>query len=246
MATIAIIGGTGLARMEGLEIKSREMIKTPYGAPSCPIIYGELNKLPVAFLARHGHTHKIPPHRINYCANIWALHSIGVKKVVAVGAVGGISEECKTGSIVVPDQIVNYTTGRTNTFYDGPPSEVRHVDFSYPYDDEIRNALIKSGSQADADVVNHGTYGATQGPHLETIAEVARMERDGCTIVGMTGMPEAVLARELDMAYACCGVVVNAAAGKGADIISMEEIKNGIDAGMQKALGVVEGAVKIL
>ncbi len=246
MATVAIIGGTGLARMEGLEIKGREMIKTPYGAPSCPIIYGELNKLPIVFLARHGHTHKIPPHRVNYCANIWALQSIGIKKIIAVGAVGGISEECTTGSIVIPDQIIDYTTGRVNTFYDGMPDEVRHVDFSYPYDEHVRDALIKSGSALGADVITHGTYGATQGPHLETIAEINRMERDGCTIVGMTGMPEAVLARELDMAYACCGVVVNAAAGKGAGVISMEEINDGIDRGMKTARGVIEGAVKVL
>ena len=243
MATIAIIGGTGLARMEGLVIKGREMIKTPYGAPSCPIIYGELNKSPVVFLARHGHTHKIPPHRINYCANIWALHSIGIKKIIAVGAVGGISEECTTGRIVIPDQIIDYTTGRVNTFYDGMPDEVRHVDFSYPYDDAMRNALIKSGSKFGADIIEHGTYGATQGPHLETIAEINRLQRDGCTIVGMTGMPEAVLARELDMAYACCAVVVNAAAGKGAGVISMEDINNGIDVGMQRARSVVESVV---
>ena len=246
MATIAIIGGTGLARMDGLEIKSREMIKTPYGAPSCPIIYGELNKQEVVFLARHGHTHKIPPHRVNYCANIWALQSVGVKHIIAVGAVGGISKECTTGSIVVPDQTIDYTTGRINTFYDGPPDEVRHIDFSYPYDEEVRNALINSGKQSDVDVVRQGTYGATQGPHLETIAEIKRMERDGCTIVGMTGMPEAVLARELDMAYACCAVVVNAAAGKGNGIISMEEINKGIDAGMRSARMVIEGAVKVL
>lgn len=246
MATIAIIGGTGLARMEGLEIKSREMIKTPYGAPSCPIIYGELNKLPIAFLARHGSTHKIPPHRINYCANIWALQSIGVKKILAVAAVGGIGKECTNGSIVVPDQIIDYTTGRKNTFFDGMPDEVRHVDFSYPYDDEIRQALISSAGKSGAGVVDHGTYGATQGPHLETIAEINRMERDGCTIVGMTGMPEAVLARELDMAYACCAVVVNAAAGKGAGVISMEEINQGIEAGMHTARGIIEGAVKVL
>ena len=146
----------------------------------------------------------------------------------------------------MPDQIIDYTTGRVNTFYDGPPDEVRHIDFSYPYDDEIRKALIKSGSDSGADVVNHGIYGATQGPHLETVAEVNRMERDGCTIVGMTGMPEAVLARELDMAYACCAVVVNAAAGKGKGVISMDEINQGIGSGMQMARAVVEGAIKAL
>jgi 5'-methylthioinosine phosphorylase len=246
MATIAIIGGTGLARVEGLEISRREMIKTPYGAPSCPILYGELNGQPVAFLARHGHTHKIPPHRVNYCANIWALHSIGVEKIIAVGAVGGISAECKTGSIVVPDQIIDYTSGRTNTYYDGAPAEVRHIDFSYPYDDAVRDALIQSGSQTSVDVINHGTYGVTQGPHLETIAEINRMERDGCTIVGMTGMPEAVLARELDVGYACCAVVVNPAAGKGDGPISMDDISKAIESGMRSARSVIEGAVKAL
>jgi len=246
MATIAIIGGTGLARMEGLEITRREMVKTPYGAPSCPILYGELNGQPVAFLARHGHTHKIPPHRVNYCANIWALESIGIKQVIAVGAVGGIAADCKTGSIVVPDQIIDYTMGRVNTFYDGPPNEVRHIDFSYPYDQQVREALISAAGKADANLVKEGTYGVTQGPHLETIAEINRMERDGCTIVGMTGMPEAVLAREVGMAYACCGVVVNAAAGKGNGVISMEEITQGIETGMKTARSVIEGAVKAL
>ncbi len=246
MATIAIIGGTGLARMEGLEITRREMVKTPYGAPSCPLLYGDLNGQAVVFLARHGHTHKIPPHRINYCANVWALHSIGVEKIIAVGAVGGIHEDCKTGNLVVPDQVIDYTHDRVNTYHDGAPDEVRHIDFSYPYDDGVRQALIQSREQSNTTVIDHGTYGATQGPRLETIAEIKRMERDGCTIVGMTGMPEAALARELDMAYACCAVVVNPAAGKGESTITMDGIVEAIDGGMQSARGLIEGAVASL
>ena len=138
MATVAIIGGTGLTRMDGLTITRREMVKTPYGAPSCPILFGQLDDVPVAFLARHGNTHRIPPHRINYCANIWALNSVGIRQILAVAAVGGISADCTSGTLVIPDQIIDYTYDRTHTFFDGAPERIKHIDFSYPYDEALR------------------------------------------------------------------------------------------------------------
>lgn len=239
MTTLAIIGGTGLTRMEGLKIARREMVKTPYGAPSCPVIIGELHGRSVAFLARHGNTHAIPPHRINYCANLWALHSVGIRQIIAVGAVGGIADNCRTGTLVVPDQIIDYTHGRTATFYDGPPDEVRHIDFTRPYDERLRAALIAAADSAEVSCIGEGTYGATQGPRLETAAEIRRLERDGCTIVGMTGMPEAALARELGVAYACCAVVVNPAAGKSDGSIEMGSIRQAVEAGMQSARSVI-------
>ena len=214
MTTLAIIGGTGLARMEGLTVTRREMVKTPYGAPSCPIVFGELDAQEVAFLPRHGSTHRIPPHRVNYCANIWALNNVGITHIIAVGAVGGICADCSVGSIVIPDQIIDYTHGRENTFFDGGEDPVEHVDFSFPYNAELRAALINGARTAGGiNIVESGTYGATGGPRLETAAEIRRMANDGCTIVGMTGMPEASLAAELGIAYACLGVVVNPAAG---------------------------------
>lgn len=246
MTNVAIIGGTGLARMEGLNITRREMVKTPYGAPSCPLLFGELDGRSVVFLARHGVTHRIPPHRINYCANIWALHDAGVERIVAVGAVGGIAAECRTGSIVIPDQIIDYTYDRTNTFFDGDTGEVRHIDFSFPYDDALRQALIDGAIDAGLSPIHTGTYGVTQGPRLETAAEIDRMAREGCTIVGMTGMPEACLARELDLAYACCGVVVNPAAGRQREadgIIENAALDQAVKSGMVSARTVISHAL---
>ncbi|NND92253.1 MAG: S-methyl-5'-thioinosine phosphorylase [Granulosicoccus sp.] len=214
MTTLAIIGGTGLTRMDGLTVTRREMVKTPYGAPSCPIVSGELGGQEIAFLARHGSAHRIPPHRVNYCANIWALHSVGIKRIIALGAVNGIHADCTVGAIVIPDQIIDYTSCRENTFFDGGDDPVEHIDFSYPYDQTLRQALTEGARAVEGvRVVEHGVYGATQGPRQETAAEIRRMARDGCTIVGMTGMPEASLAAELGIAYACCAVVINPAAG---------------------------------
>lgn len=246
MTTLAIIGGTGLTRMDGLTVTRREMVKTPYGAPSCPIVFGDLDGQQVAFLARHGSTHRIPPHRVNYCANIWALKSVGIKQIIAVGAVGGIAEECTTvGTIVIPDQIIDYTAARESTFFDGGDDPVEHIDFSYPYDEALRQAIIKAAAEsADVTLVRSGTYGATQGPRLETAAEIRRMARDGCTIVGMTGMPEASLAAELRLAYACLGVVVNAAAGIDGKAIDTNDLSVAINAAMSKARQVLHATLK--
>lgn len=236
MTTLAIIGGTGLTGMEGLTVTRREMVKTPYGAPSCPIVFGDLGGQSVAFLARHGSSHRIPPHRVNYCANIWALHSVGITRIIAVGAVGGIAKNCTVGAIVVPDQIIDYTNTRESTFFDGGDDPIEHIDFSYPYDETLRKALI-NGSRAanDIKVVEDGTYGVTQGPRLETAAEIRRLAQDGCTIVGMTGMPEASLAAELRIAYACCGVVINPAAGTDDKPVDTDALPAAITAAMDNA-----------
>ncbi len=246
MTTLAIIGGTGLARMEGLTITRREMVKTPYGAPSCPIVVGEMDGREVAFLPRHGSTHRIPPHRVNYCANIWALNNVGIKQIIAVGAVGGIRDDCTVGSIVIPDQIIDYTHGRESTFFDGGEDPVEHIDFSYPYNEALRKALTKgAGAAADINVVGSGTYGATQGPRFETAAEVKRMAQDGCTIAGMTGMPEASLAAELGMAYACLAVVVNPAAGIGGKPVDTRVMPTIIADGMDKARKVLHNTLSL-
>jgi len=246
MTTLAIIGGTGLSRMEGLEVDRREMIKTPFGAPSCPLLFGRYNGTDVAFLARHGSSHRIPPHQINYCANLWALNSVGIKRVIAVGAVGGIADDCQPGAMVVPDQIIDYTHGRENSFYDGTHGlndvTVKAIDFTEPYDATLRKALTDGGADSGESMVIDGTYGVSSGPRLETAAEIARMERDGCTIAGMTCMPEAALARELGMAYACLAVVVTRAAGKDGPI-DTDALPASVETGMANARNVLKSAL---
>lgn len=234
MAEVAIIGGTGLTSLSELEPKGKEVVNTPYGPPSAALRSGVLQGHEVVFLPRHGSAHTIPPHKVNFRANLWALQHIGVKRVIAVAAVGGIRSDMAPGQIVFPNQIIDYTWGRANTFYETDLSEVTHIDFTYPYSESLRQLLIAGARKVKIDAVIEGTYGATQGPRLETAAEIIRMERDGCDIVGMTGMPEAALARELDLEYATCAVVANWAAGRAPGTITMEEIDRNLKAGMEK------------
>ncbi len=228
MAIIAIIGGTGLTNMPGLTIERRQMVKTIYGAPSSPLIHGQLNGKEVIFLARHGRRHTIPPHMINYRANLMALHEVGVTHVIALASVGGIADDCEDKKIVIPDQIIDYTNGRAHTFHGAKDDTFEHIDFTEPYSASVREKLIEGCKAAKVPFVADGVYGATQGPRLETAAEIRRMENDGCTIVGMTGMPEASLARELGMEYGCCAMVVNRAAGKGVNGINFSEVEKNI------------------
>lgn len=222
MTDLAIIGGTGLTSLNGLEIIRREMVYTPWGEPSGPLTHGRFAGHDVVFLPRHGYAHTIPPHRVNYRANIWALHRLGVKRVLAIAAVGGIRADMVPGTIAFPDQLIDYTYGRPHTFFEQELEQVTHVDFTQPYDATLREQLLRAAQSAGLKFTGNGTYAATQGPRLETAAEIARLERDGCAVVGMTGMPEAGLAREVQMAYACCAVIANWAAGKGSEGIHAE------------------------
>jgi len=239
MASIAIIGGTGLNSLKGLTITHREMVKTPYGPPSSPLIFGEICSTKIVFLARHGSGHTIPPHQVNYRANLWALQKSGVKNIIAVAAVGGIRGDMLPGRIAFPDQIIDYTWSRQNTYFEDNQA-VKHIDFTYPYSDNIRRILIEGARMAQVDPVVDGTYAATQGPRLETAAEILRLEKDGCAIVGMTGMPEAALARELNLEYACCAVIANWAAGKSEGIITMDDIEKNLKKGMASARSILE------
>ncbi len=233
MTRLAIIGGTGLDKIPDLELIHREVSHTPFGEPSAALTYGRIAGNEVVFLPRHGSAHNIPPHRVNYRANLWALQHAGVDTIIGVAAVGGISDEMAPGQIVIPDQIIDYTYDRDHTFFDTELSQVTHIDFTYPYCHGLRQRLIKAGEQIAGQIVTEGTYGATQGPRLETAMEISRMATDGCSIVGMTGMPEASLARELDICYACCAVVANWAAGKNNQIIKMSEIELNLKIGME-------------
>jgi len=222
---LAVIGGSGLYNFPGLENVSRHSVGTPFGPTSGDVVAGEFAGKRIAFLARHGESHSLPPHRVNYRANMWALHGLGARRVIGVNAVGGIRADMGPRAIVVPDQLIDYTHGRYTSFCDVDGAEVKHIDFSEPYTESLRRQLLAAGSEAQIGLIDGGCYGATQGPRLETRAEIARMKRDGCDLVGMTGMPEAVLARELELDYACLALVANFAAGCGDEAeISIEEI----------------------
>lgn len=244
---LGIIGGSGLGRMEGMEVVRRGPVATPYGEPSAMPVIGRLEGADVVFLARHGDGHTIAPHRINYRANIWALHACGARDVLAVATVGGIRGDLGPGALVIPDQIIDYTHGRESTFFDGVAEPLDHVDFTRPFCEELRRRLLRCGDAAGEKLADGGTYGATQGPRLETAAEIRRMARDGADIVGMTGMPEAALARELDLAYAAIAVVVNHAAGRGEsrDGVRLEGIEQMLHATIGRARRVIEEVITI-
>ena len=212
---LAIIGGSGLTQLANLAVERREVVRTPYGEPSGPLTFGRICGQPAVFIARHGYGHTIPPHEVNYCANLWALKQAGAACIVSIASVGGIRADMSPGSIVIPDQIIDYTWGRKATFHEGGDAPVVHIDFTQPYDPELREVLLEAARDAGQAVTDGAVYAATQGPRLETAAEINRLERDGADIVGMTGMPEAALARELDLPYAAITVVSNHAAGRG-------------------------------
>jgi 5'-methylthioinosine phosphorylase len=240
MSKLAIIGGTGLTQLEGLTIVKRDTLTTPYGHPSAEFLTGDLHGREVIFLARHGNPHAIPPHKINYRANIYGLKQLGVERIIAVAAVGGITPEMGPAHIAIPDQIIDYTYGRYHTFFEDENDPVTHIDFTYPYSQKLRTGLITAAAKANIRVSPLGTYGCTQGPRLETTAEIRRMERDGCDLVGMTGMPEAGLARELGIDYAALAVVANWAAGKAEGEITMEEIEMHLHKGMADAAEILK------
>ena len=222
---LAVIGGTGVYKLAALDDVQTHEVQTRYGAPSGPVRIGRLDGRRVAFLARHGEGHSIPPHRINYRANIAALKQLGVRRVLALNTVGGITENWGPQVLACPDQLIDYTWGRIATFCEEEGSEVLHVDFGQPYTPSLRRAVLAAAARAGVKVVDGGCYAATQGPRLETNAEVARLRRDGCDLVGMTGMPEAGLAREAGLDYACLAIVANWAAGcAGDEEITMEEV----------------------
>jgi len=210
---LAIIGGSGLTRLSSLAVAHREVVRTPYGEPSSALLFGQIAGHDVVFLARHGHGHTIPPHRVNYRANLWALKHRGATAILAVASVGGI-RGAAPGDLVLPHQLIDYTHGRELSFFDGGDQRVVHVDFTHPYSPEMRDKCLAASRAAGIPLADGGVYGAVSGPRLETAAEIDRMERDGATLVGMTGMPEAALARELALPYAAIAVVVNHAAGR--------------------------------
>ncbi len=212
---LAIIGGSGLTQLSSLEVGRHKVMRTPYGEPSGALTFGRIGAREVIFLARHGYGHTIPPHEVNYRANLWALREAGAGTIVSVASVGGIRNDIWPGTLVLPDQVLDYTWGRASTFFEGPGQPVNHIDFTEPYSRTVRGALLGAAAAAGERIMDGGVYAATQGPRLETASEINRFERDGADIVGMTGMPEASLAREIGLEYAAIAVVANYAAGRG-------------------------------
>ena len=210
-----IIGGNSLPKLSRLEKVTQKIIRTPYGLPSTPVLFGRLGANEVAFIARHGYGHMILPHRVNYRANLWALSQVGVRQVVSVVSVGGFSHPYSPHQIVLPDQLIDYTRGRSDSLSDTTFAAQVFLDFTEPYSASMRQALESSAKKSQIDIINQGTYAVTQGPRLDTAAEVARYESDGANFVGMTGMPEAIIAKELSLEYAALCIVSNWAAGRG-------------------------------
>ncbi len=234
MNKIAIVGGSGLTKLPGLEVIDKIESATPWGEPSAPITFGKINNVEILFLPRHGNPHTIPPHKINYRANLWALHKHKVSEIIAINAVGGITEKMTPCSIVIPNQLIDYTYARADNFYEENLTNVKHIDFTKPYSESLRQQLIDTASKNKLAIISEGTYAVTQGPRLETAAEVIRLEKDGNDIIGMTSMPEASLARELGITYACCALVVNWAAGKTDEIITMKIIEENLREGLSR------------
>ncbi|WP_412479948.1 S-methyl-5'-thioinosine phosphorylase [Azonexus sp. IMCC34839] len=242
---LAIIGGSGLTTLANLDVSRREVVRTPYGEPSGALVFGQIAGQPAVFLPRHGYGHTIPPHMVNYRANLWALHHHQVQGIISVASVGGIRGDLEPGDIVVPHQIIDYTWGRKSTFFDGVSTPVTHVDFTEPYDASLRERIERAAALLGIDIKVGSVYAATQGPRLETAAEINKLERDGADLVGMTGMPEAVLARELGVPYAAINVVANHAAGRGDSLngIHFESLEQVLQEAMGRVRSIIEKLV---
>lgn len=243
MTRVAVIGGTGLNSIDGVDVQATKL-ETPFGIASAPLGARRWADHEVLFLARHGQPHRIAPHRINYRANLWLLRQQGVEVVIATNAVGGITRHCSPGVIALPDQLIDYSWGREHSYADD--EQLRHVEFGVPYDAELRSTMAAAAAERSMLLVSPATYGCTQGPRLETAAEIDRMERDGCDLVGMTGMPEAGLARELDLPYVALCLVVNAAAGRGLGPIDEGEIGRVSRAGMGAIVSLLDAFFQLL
>lgn len=239
-APVGIIGGTGFGRLAELAESGRRDEPTAFGEASSAVVLGTIESVPVAFLARHGNPHRYAPHRVNYRANIAALKAAGVTEIIAINAVGGIADWAGAGALAAPTQLIDYTHGRLSSFSDVDGVAVEHVDLTDPYTEPLRQRLLTAARVSGVEVYDGGVLGVTQGPRLETRAEIVRMRRDGCDLVGMTSLPEAALAREAGLAYASIAVVANPAAGCGSEaVIGMHEIEQTLAEAMQRVVRVV-------
>lgn len=222
MVKIGIIAGSGFYNIGDAHVVKKRGMSTPFGEPSDVHTIFAIGNKEVAFLPRHGSSHHIPPHKVNYRANLWGLHELGVERILSIGAVGGIKRVFKPGTIVIPDQVIDMTCGRMSSFYDGP--DVIHIDFTEPYCPAMRKVLLQAGTRMGIPLINGGTYVCTNGPRLETSAEIKVFKMMGGDLVGMTGMPEAALAKELELCFTSINVVTNPAAGMGRSRLTTTEV----------------------
>jgi len=241
-----IIGGSGLVKLAALDAPRRQVMRTPYGEPSGALTFGRLAGRDIVFVARHGYGHTIAPHEINYRANIWALKELGVEGIFALATVGSIRADLVPRSLVVPHQVIDYTHSRPSTFFESGINAITHIDFTQPYTERLRQRLLQAAASAGEAVFDGAVYACTQGPRLETAAEVDRLERDGADIIGMTGMPEAALAREAQLEYGSLSVVVNHAAGRGDSRTRVEltQLSEVLQQTIVRAVRVLEYAVR--
>ena len=239
---LAIIGGSGLSKLGNMEVTRRKVVRTPYGEPSGALTFGRIGARDVMFLARHGYGHTIAPHQVNYRANLWALKESGALEVVSVASVGSIRKDLWPGVLVLPHQVIDYTWGRPSTYFEGAGVAVNHIDFTEPYSSSVRAKLLSAAASCGERITEQGVYAATQGPRLETAAEITRLERDGADVVGMTGMPEAALAREISLEYAAIAVVANFAAGRGESehAIPLDRISAVLEESMGRVRRIIE------
>jgi len=242
--TLALIGGTGLTELED-ETETLEL-DTPYGAPSAAIRVIDTGPVRLLFLPRHGSPHRFPPHRVNYRANLWALREAGADQVLAVSAVGGITGDYAPGTLAAPDQLIDYSWGREQTYFDSADVPLTHVDFTHPYEGRLRKLLLHSAASHSIEIIDGGCIGVSQGPRLESAAEVERARRDGCDMAGMTSLPEAALARELGLDYAGIAVVSNWGAGVNGELISEEDIAETLKEPMARVRELLHALITIL
>lgn len=242
---IGIIGGSGLYDIKGMEISKEVSVSTPYGEPSSAYRVGIICDRELVFLSRHGVPHSIPPHKINYRANIWGFRSLGVERIISVNAVGSISPDIQIGSIVIPQQLIDMTGGsRASTFYEG--NQVVHVDFTDPFCPEIRNSIINASHNTGLSVINSGTYICVNGPRLETAKEIKFFSLIGADLVGMTVMPEAVLARELEICYSSISIVTNYAAGISEKRLTTTEVIETMKNSEERIRSLIKGVVELM
>ena len=242
---LGLIVGSGFEYLN-LPIVDRQATKTPFGATSSPLLTVSIGGASIRCIARHGENQAIAPHAVNYRANLWALHHQGIRRCIAINSVGAIGPGLQAGELAIPDQLIDYTWGREHSFYDGSDGQLEHIEFAEPFDRDLRNKLV-SIAQATGEATCSGICAVTQGPRLETAAEIGRLARDGCTMVGMTLLPEASLARELRIAYAACAVAVNFAAGLGpGDVDIHDQFERYAGDGMRRVAEFIETLVPAL
>ncbi|MCX7913294.1 MAG: S-methyl-5'-thioadenosine phosphorylase [Thermodesulfovibrionales bacterium] len=242
---IGLIGGSGLYDIEGINVLDEISLTTPYGIPSASYKVGEIEEREIVFLPRHGISHNIPPHKVNYRANIWGFKNLGVERIISVNAVGGINRLLQPGDILIPNQIIDFTFGRRiSTFYEN--DRVLHVDFTDPFCSELSHNILKASENVGIKVVKGGTYICVDGPRLETAKEIEFFSSIGCDVVGMTVMPEAVLARELEICYSSICVVTNPAAGISTKKLTSKEVLIMMKSSLYKIKSLIKGIVKLI